>query len=188
MAEVPALHQWKVHPKAGVVTVLDSDRVHVLTEECWESRPLPDHIETRDVSFLPDGALSCAGRVPSDRIPGATTEAAVRVQEAPDTPWQARSPRLGPLDAIQTIRSGGLAELRKLDAEGSPILASCLCSWFTEDESSFLFALRSGGKDTVKRLKSDTVRLFDRSGAAGPRAAAERRSSGKMPLSTDGIG
>lgn len=69
----------------------------------------------------------------------------------------ASSPRLGLFDAVRTAQQGGLGELRTVDAEGRPALATSLCSWFAEDESSFLYPVHPSGRHKVKRLKDDTV-------------------------------
>jgi hypothetical protein len=63
------------------------------------------------------------------------------------------------------------------------VVATSLCSWFAEDESSFLYAVHPLGRHKVKRLKDDTVRLVDRS-AAG---CARMTTTGGILWTTGGV-
>jgi len=157
----------KVHRAAGVVSILDGATLWVHAHGAWVPRPLPADIRVADVSLDARGGLWCAGAAASDRIPGETTEAAVRFQEHLGAPFVARSPRLGLADATRTIRDGGLAELRAVDAEGEPVVASSICSWLLDDSSSFLFVL--GDHAEVVRFGGEMIRTIDRSLPGAPR-------------------
>ncbi len=160
------VHRWKVHPGRGWISFLDAPTLHLLEGGAWRQCPLPPDLEVRDVSFGQD-ALWVAGAAASRRNPGDEVEGALRVRIGQGG-FAARSPRLGPLAALRTLRQGGLGALRTVDAREAPVLATSLCSWFAEDESSFLFQL-GDRKDRAHRLADDTVRCIDRSGSEGPR-------------------
>ena len=152
----------KVHPNSGIFTALESHRIWLnTTTEHWWYRELPRDLHVRDISIDPKRGLWCAGSVDSKRIPNEKTEAAVRFQSEPGTPFQPRSPRLSPLDAIRLIAQGGLVELRTIDAQDYPIIASSICSWFLEDSSSFMFIFDQN-RTHVKRLKGEMIRYIDR--------------------------
>jgi hypothetical protein len=128
----------------------------------WRPRKLPADISVADVSFDRTGGLWCVGAAPSARIPDEQTEAAARYQSGPSTRFEVVSPRLGAADSLRIIRAGGLVALRTVDAEEAPVVATSLCSWFIDDESSFAFLL-GDGHSAVKRLVDETVRMVDRS-------------------------
>lgn len=154
---------WKLHSALPGLTALGSGVVWVLARDgVWQPRALGIDLAVADVGFDPEGGMWCVGAAPSTRIPGEKTEAVARYQATPGAPFAPASPRLGAHDSLRVIRDGGLAALRSVDAEGSPVVATSLCSWFVEDESSFAFLL---GQDhsAVKRLSNETVRSIDRS-------------------------
>ena len=156
-------YAWKLHPALPGLTALGSGLVWVLARDgAWRSRALATDLAVADVGFDPGGGLWCIGAAPSTRIPGETTEAAARYQSAPGAAFAPASPRLGAGDSLRVIRNGGLAALRSVDAEGSPVVATSLCSWFVDDESSFAFLL-GPGRSSVERLPGETVRSIDRS-------------------------
>lgn len=154
---------WKLHPALPGLTALGSGVVWVLARDgVWQPRALATDLAVADVSFDPGGGLWCVGAAPSTRIPGEKTEAAARYQSVPGAPFAPASPHLGAGDSLRVIRGGGLAALRSVDAEGLPVVATSLCSWFVDDESSFAFLL-GPGRSAVKRLPGETVRSIDRS-------------------------
>ncbi len=156
-------YAWKLHRTLPGLTALGAGVVWVLTEDgVWRPRALAPDLTVADVSFDPQGGLWCVGTAASTRIPGEQTEAAARYQSSFAAPFETVSPRLGAGDSIRVIRDGGLAGLRTVDAEGLPVVATSLCSWFIDDESSFAFLLGSS-RSAVKRLASETVRSVDRS-------------------------
>lgn len=143
----------------GLATYIDGERLLFASEVGdWSSRPLPTHMDVRAVSFDTELGLWAAGAVPSRRIAGASTEAAVRYQRSSSTDYESRSPRLGVVRAFQIISHGGLESLRGIDAEGDPLLATSDCAWFADDPSSFLFARRPRGRWTAARLAGRSLR------------------------------
>lgn len=155
-------YRCKVHPTAGVVTAMEGHHVWVHTAaDRWGRRELPEDLHVRDISIDPKGGFWCAGSVDSQRIPGEETEAAVRYQSEPGAPFQPRSPRLNPLDAARVIADGGLAELRTIDAENRPVIATSVCSWLLDDSSSFVFVFAPSRTHT-RRLKGEMIRSIDR--------------------------
>ncbi len=157
---------WRCHPAIVAVSARSDDSLAVLRGARWSTRALPPGMQIQDVDFDPQGGLWCAGAVPSARIPRSDTEAALRYQADPAGPWVSRSPVLGALSSMRTIGAGGLEALRRVDAAGIPVLATSLCAWFLDDDSSFLFSKATSDtrRDTVLRLANDMVRIFDRSG------------------------
>lgn len=156
-------YQCKVHKRSGLITAIEGRNLWVYTigTERWQPRMLPENIHVRDVSFDLNGGLWCAGSVDSRRIPGLETEAAVRYQAQPEMSFQSRSPRLGPIDATRAVAYGGLEELRTVDAEGEPAIATSVCAWFLDDSSSFIFTFASK-RTYFKRLKDEMIRFINR--------------------------
>lgn len=158
---IPA-YNCKVHPDTGLLTALEQQTLWTGNATGhWSARQLPPDLKVRDVSFDVTGGLWCAGAVTSDRIPGEDTEAAVRYQAHEGAPFEARSPRLSVRDAGKVIAQGGLAELRTIDASGHPVVATSICTWLLEDESSFVFFL-DDQKTRVQKLKNELIRHIDR--------------------------
>lgn len=157
-------YRCKVHPTAGVVSALEHGLLwmHTVTTRHWQPRELPSDIHVRDISLDGQGGLWCAGSVDSRRIPGEETEAAVRYQATPAAAFQPRSPRLRPIDAVRVISEGGLAELRTIDAESEPVVATSVSSRLLDDSSSFVFIF-APNRTYVRRLKGEMVCLIDRS-------------------------
>lgn len=183
------VHDCKVHRRAGLVSALEGERVWFgLANGEWQPRALPPDIQVRDVSIDAQGGLWCVGSVRSQRIPDEETEAAVRFQAVPATPFEARSPRLSPSAAAKLIANGGLAELRTINAEREPPVATSICSWLLEDSSSFVFIflpertysrrLRGEMVCHVDRPQSGLVRVFTHQGGIWQgRGPSLRRSS-----------
>lgn len=167
---IPAKHaaisayDYKVHPVSGVISALGRDLlwVYIMTSSQWQPREVPSDIHVRDVSLDGQQGLWCAGSVDSRRIPGEETEAAVRYQPTPGAVFEPRSPHLSPLDAIKVIKDGGLAELRTIDAESQPVVATSICSWLLDDSSSFIFSFVPK-RTYVKRLKGEMICRIDHS-------------------------
>lgn len=154
--------ETKLHRLTGVLSVLEPGRLWLYPASGeWTARELPPELQVRDVSLDAQGGVWFAGSVSSERIPGEDTEGAVRYQASLSTPFEARSPRLGVVDAARAASQGGLAELRSIDAEGEPVVATSVCSTLFEDESSFCFVL-SDGQAAVKRLADEMVRYLQR--------------------------
>lgn len=154
---------WKFHPALSGLTARGSDVIWILSHDGgWRPRAMATDLTVADVDFDLRGGLWCVGAVASTRIPGETTEAAARYQSAPDAAFSPASPRLDAGDSLRVIRNGGLAALRSVDAQGVPVVATSLCSWFVDDESSFVFLLGSS-RSIAKRIPSETVRRIDRS-------------------------
>ncbi len=155
-------YRCKLHRGFGIVTALENNTLWVWgPSDRWKSRQLPQEMIVRDVSFDCEGGLWCAGSVISQRIPGEDTEAAVRYQAKEGSVFQSRSPRLDLQSALKVITKGGLTELRTIDAEGHLPVATSICSWFLEDESSFVYVF-DHGRTYVTKLKTETVRYIDR--------------------------
>ncbi|MDN5940291.1 MAG: hypothetical protein L0H94_00285 [Nitrospira sp.] len=167
---IPAEHfpisayNYKVHPASGVISALGRDVlwIYTVTTSQWQPRELPSDVHVRDVSLDRQQGLWCAGSIDSRRIPGEETEAAMRYQPAPGASFQPRSLSLSPLDAVGVIKEGGLAELRTVDAESEPVVATSICSWLLDDSSSFIFTLVQKRTD-VRRLKGEMICNIDRS-------------------------
>jgi hypothetical protein len=157
-------YNYKVHPRAGLISALGGAVVWIydVTTGRWQPRELPSDLHARDVSLDGKQGLWCAGSVDSRRIPGEQKEAAVRYQSAPGQAFQPRSPHLSALDAVRIIKDGGLAELRTVDAESEPVVATSICSWLLDDSSSFIFTF-GPGRTYVKRLKDEMICYIDRS-------------------------
>lgn len=165
-----SIYNYKVHPASGVVSALGSRRlwVYSVPEGRWQARELPADIHVRDVSLDAQAGLWCVGSVDSRRLPGEETEAAVRYQPVPGAPFQPRPLRLTPADTARVIGEGGLAELRTINAEAAPPVATSICSWLLDDDSSFVFTTVAN-RTSVKRLKGEMICHIDR-----PRAGAVR--------------
>lgn len=151
----PRQHEFR---ERGIVAVSD-DGVFTRQDGGWTHHSLPAGFTAVGADFDQSGALWVVGSVQSDRMPGCDTEAAIRVSHLGG--WDSRALRLGPLASIRTIKRGGMAQIRTIDAAGEPVIATSLCAWFVEDESSFLFTL-GRHKDRVTHLASDVVRMVDR--------------------------
>ena len=147
-------------------------------------------MHVRDVSFDEREGLWFAGSVDSARIPGEETEAALRYQAASGAAFEPRSPRLAPLGAVKVVRKGGLAELRVVDAEGEPVVATSISSPL-DDSSSFVFVL-GGARTYVRRLKGEMichidrperelVRVFTHQGSVYQGGRAVRKSTSLVP-------
>jgi hypothetical protein len=164
MSTPVSVYDCKLHSRTGFLTALEGPRLWLYKPAVghWWRRELPQDLNVRDVSIDPDGGLWCAGSVSSRRIPGEEKEAALRYQAQPGTPFAARSPRLSVSDATRVIANGGLAELRTIDAESNnPVVATSICSWLLDDNSSFVF-LWVGNRTFAKRLKAEMVCYLDR--------------------------
>jgi hypothetical protein len=157
-------YNYKVHPASGVISALGCDLVWIYTATTnqWRPRELPADVHVRDISLDGRQGLWCAGSVDSGRISAEETEAAVRYQPAPGTAFQSRSLRLSPLDAVRAIKEGGMTELRTVDAESEPVVATSLCSWLLDDSSSFIFTF-APKRTYVRRLKDEMICHIDRS-------------------------
>jgi hypothetical protein len=157
-------YNYKLHPASGIISALGHDLVWIYDAVGgkWRSRELPSDIHVKDISL--DGQLGFwfAGSVDSRRIPGEKTEAAMRYQPAPGAAFQPRSPHLSYVDAVKVIKDGGLTELRTVEAEAEPVVATSLCSWLLEDSSSFIFTFDSK-RTFVNRLKAELISQIDRS-------------------------
>nr|CBH39168.1 hypothetical protein BSM_26460 [uncultured archaeon] len=155
-------YRCKVHPSTGVVTAMEGHTVWIHTAaNRWWCRELPRDLHVRDISIDPKGGFWCAGSVDSQRIPGEETEAAVRYQSEPGAPLQPRSPHLSSFDAAKVIAKGGLGELRTIDAEAHPVIATSVCSWLLDDSSSFVFIF-GPNRTHVRRLKGEMICFVDR--------------------------
>ncbi len=161
-APISAFH-CKVHPALGVITVLETALLWIynVTTRQWQPRELPSDIHVYDVSLDGQGGLWCAGSVDSRRIPGEETEVAVRYQTVRRASFQSRSPRLEPIAAARVIDEGGLAELRTIDAESEPIVATSICSRLLDDSSSFVYIFYPN-RTYVRRLKGELICHIDR--------------------------
>jgi len=157
-------YNCKLHPASGIISALGCDRAWIYdgVSGQWGSRELPPDMHVKDVSIDAKQGFWYAGSVHSQRIPGEKTEAAMRYQPAPGAPFQPRSPRLSYADAVKVIKEGGLTELRTVDAEGEPVIATSLCAWLLEDSSSFIFVFDSD-RTFASRLKDELISHVDRS-------------------------
>lgn len=155
-------YRCKLHRSFGIVTALENNTLWVWSpSDRWKSRQLPQEMSVHDVSFDCEDGLWCAGSVSSQRIPDEDTEAAVRYQAKEGSVFQSHSPNLNLQSALKVITKGGLTELRTIDAEGHLPVATSICSWFLEDESSFVYVF-DHGRTYVTKLKAETVRYIDR--------------------------
>jgi hypothetical protein len=164
-AQAPiSAYRYKLHPGSGVISALGQHVVWIydpINSE-WQPRELPSDIRVLDLSIDRQGGLWFAGSVGSQRIPNESTEAAVRYQRNAGAAFQARSPHLSFSGAVKVIKQGGLSELRTIDAEGEPVVATSLCSWLLDDSSSFVFTWDLE-RTFVARLKEEIVAHIDRS-------------------------
>ncbi|MCG8423616.1 MAG: hypothetical protein MJE77_37435 [Proteobacteria bacterium] len=141
------------------IVAVHDDAAFTWQKGSWTRHSLPAGFTAVGADFDQSGALWVVGSVQSDRMPGCDTEAAIRKFRPGG--WNSRALRLGPLATTRTINRGGMAQIRTIDAAGEPVIATSLCAWFVEDESSFLFTLRER-KDRVTHLPNDVVRMVDR--------------------------
>jgi hypothetical protein len=161
-------HVYKAHPAAGLLTALGPEALWVWSGSVWQVRALPRDMTVADVSLDARGGLWAAGASPSTRLPGCTTEAAVRSQGEEGGAWSPRPPRLGLVDSWRAANRGALGGMERIDAERAPVLAFAPCAWY-DDESSWFMFVRGATRDRLFVLEGDAPKLVDRTGAAGAR-------------------
>jgi hypothetical protein len=157
-------YNYKLHSASGIISALGHHVVWIYDAVGgqWKSRELPSDMHVKDISIDGQQGFWFAGSVDSRRIPGEKTEAAMRYQAASGTAFQPRSPHLSYVDAVKVIKDGGLTELRTVEAEAEPVVATSLCSWLLDDSSSFIFTFDSK-RTFVSRLKAELISHIDRS-------------------------